>query len=360
MAAEGIARRQDRYRRFYASTQPGALLVLLSYPDGAATAPVDFCTFDFSDPREHERYWDRLLDNVLLHSAARADLDDDWMPGVEPYYGFGAFGAVYCDAPLTFVPDTCYIDPALNRLEDMDQLALTGPHFWAQRFIEAARYLCERAAGRCLVNAFPNPSPMDVANLLCGNLIFTAFYEQPDLFKLFLARCRDAAIAHQRAVAAVTYNPGGGAPAFGRWIPQGLLLLEDAADLISPRLYAEFGQPYTQAMIDAAGGGAYLHHHSLGTQQYAHMAALRGLYVEQISSDPGCTRPVTEVSAIYQRIGVTPEHAGLAIDLECTPDELVQHIDALAQGKAILSVSAASKAEARELLAFVRAHSHIR
>jgi hypothetical protein len=344
-----ITQRQARYRRFYADPRPGQMLILASYAGGPPGLPIVFSEFDFTQEREHYRYWDRLVENLLIQVEDRADLEDDWMPGIEPYYGFGSFGAVYCDAPLTFTDTTCYIDPALERLEDMDALDLTRERFWARMFVTAARYLSDSAAGRFLVSAYPNPSPLDVANLLCGNAIFTDVYEQPDLFKRFLARCRDAAIANWQRVAQATHNAGGGTLAFGRWIPQGALLLEDAADLISPKLYREFGQPYTQAMIDAAGG-AYLHHHSLGAHQYANMAGLRGLYVEQISSDPGCRRPVTEVEAIYRRVG------GVAIDLECTPDEVHEFIEPLKQGKVILSVHSESKAEAQRLVQVVREH----
>ncbi len=347
-----IVQRQDRYRHFYADPKPGQMLILTDYAGGPETPPIVFSEFDFTQEREHYRYWDKLVEGLLITCEDRADLDDDWMPGIEPYYGFGSFGAVYCDAPLTFTDTTCYIDPALDRLEDMETLDMTRDRFWARMFMTAAQYLSDSAQGRFLVSAYPNPSPLDVANLLRGNGIFTDVYEQPDLFKRFLERCRDAAITNWQRINSMTHHIGGGALAFGRWIPQGVLLLEDAADLISPRQYREFGQPYTQAMIDAAGG-AYLHHHSLGKQQYTNMAELRGLYVEQISSDPGCVRPVTEVEAIYNRISGT----SVVIDLECTPEEVYEHIEALKKGKVILSVHAESKAEAQRLVQFVRSHS---
>lgn len=346
-----IAQRQDRYRRFYAGEEPGRMLVLTHYAGGAPTKPVDFRAYDFTLEREHRRYWDHLIANLLITMEDRADVDDDWMPGIEPYYGFGSFGAVYCDMPLTFTENTSYIEPALERLEDMDSLDLIQLRLWARMYIEAARYLSDHSAGRFLVGAYPNPSPLDVANLLRGNGIFTDMYEQPELFKVFLGRCRDAAIVNIQRIAAVTVNPGGGTLAFGRWILRGALLLEDAADLISPRLYREFGQPYTQAMVDAAGG-AYLHHHSLGKHQYANMAGLRGLYVEQISSDPGLPRPVTYVEHIYQQVGTT-----VAIDLECTPEEVHTHFESLKKGKVILSVACASKSEAQDMVRFIRLHS---
>jgi len=351
-----INQRQERYRRFYESHQPGEMLIICNYAGGPPAQAVDFRGYDFTQLGDHQRYWDVLIENTLACVADRADLDDDWMPGIEAYYGFGSFGAVYCDAPLTFTETTSYIEPALERLEDVDALDLAKERFWARLFVSAARYLSEKSAGRFLISAYPNPSPLDVANLLRGNAIFTDVYEQPAQFRHLLDCCLAGALANMRRIAQATANPGGGTLAFNRWIPQGALLLEDAADLISPKLYRDIGRPYTQRMIDAAGG-AYLHHHSLGRHQFANMAQLRGLYVEQISSDPAPRRPVTEVEEVFACTGNTESWTGVAIDLECMPDEVYEHIEHLQKGKVILSVETASKAEARQLVAFVRAHS---
>lgn len=351
-----INQRQERYRRFYESHQPGQMLIVCSYAGGPPAEAVDFRKYDFTQLREHQRYWDVLIENTLAGIADRADLDDDWIPGVEAYYGFGSFGAVYCDAPLTFTETTSYIEPALAHLEDLDTLDLTNERFWARLFVSAARYLSEKSEERFLVSAYPNPSPLDVANLLRGNAIFTDVYEEPEQFRHLLDCCLAGAITNMRRIAQATANPGGGTFAFNRWIPQGALLLEDAADLISPKLYREIGMPYTQRMIDDAGG-AYLHHHSLGRHQYANMAQLRGLYVEQISSDPAPRRPVTEVEEVFARVGATESRTGVAVDLECTPSEVYEHIASLQKGKVILSVETASKAEAQQLVAFVRAHN---
>ncbi|HEY3342760.1 MAG TPA: hypothetical protein VGK81_12110, partial [Anaerolineae bacterium] len=256
-----IEQRQERYRRFYQSYQPGQLLIICSYAGGPPAQAVDFLQYDFTQLSEHQRYWDVLIENALISIADRTDLNDDWMPGIEAHYGFGSLGAVYSDAALTFTDTTSYIEPALERLEDVDALDLARERFWARVFVDVARYLSEKSERRFLVSAYPNPSPLDVANLLRGNAIFTDVYEQPELFQRLLQRCLAGAIANMRRILQAIHNPGGGTLAFNRWIPQGAVLLEDAADLISPKLYREIGLPYTQRMIDDAGG-AYLHHHS--------------------------------------------------------------------------------------------------
>ena len=84
-----IGLRQERYRKFYASSQPGCLLIVAHYAGGPPTLPLDFRDYDFTQDCEHRRYWDYQVSNLLISMDDRADLDDDWMPGIEPYYGFG-------------------------------------------------------------------------------------------------------------------------------------------------------------------------------------------------------------------------------------------------------------------------------
>ena len=67
-----------------------------------------------------------------------------------------------------------------------------------------------------------------------------------------------------------------------------------------------------------------------------------------ISSDPNCRRPITEVAEIFAQVGDLP------IDLECTAEEIYEHAAALRRGRAILSVELEDRHEAGELVTFVR------
>lgn len=343
--------RINRYRRFYASDQPG-LLVSTTLPEQQAQTPVDLRTYDFTRMSEHRRYWDRLVEDQFAVIAQRRDLDDDWMPGIVLHYGFGAFGTVYGDTTLTFTEDTCYMDHAYDDWERVADFSYRPNGFWTEVFLEAATYLSERGAGAFMVNAFPNPSPLDVVNLFMGNRLFTDVYEHPDELHALLERATEAVITNARAIAAATRSPWDGVLTFNEWIPQGLVLLEDAADLIAPALYEEFGAPYTERVIDAFGG-TYLHHHCLGRQQYRRMAALRGLTVLQISSDPNTLRPADDLPYLFAQVGLTP------VCLECTPEEMRSHITDFARGRCLLRVSCQDTAEAQEMIDLVREHSAI-
>jgi hypothetical protein len=347
-----LTSRLDRYRRFYADDAPGALLVCARYPGPLGGKALNLLEYDFTRMSEHRRYWDWLLAGAGRGLEHADDVDDDSIPGIILHYGFGAFGAVYCDIPLVFTENTCYMAHALQGWDEWEACGYDPGRFWSQVFLEGARVLSERADGAFFVDVFPNPSPLDVANLIMGNELFTQFYEAPARLHALLAHLTGEAIRNIETVAAQLHHPPPGTMCFGAWIPQGPLLLEDAADLCSPATYEQFGMPYTGRVL-AAGGGGYIHHHSLGRQQYAPMASLRDLTVLQISSDPNCVRPIADLPHLLAAVGTKP------CDLEVAPQEIRDHIGQLQQGRFILRANCASADEARELVAFVREHSRV-
>lgn len=342
--------RLERYRRFYADDRPGAVLICASYPRPSSGPGLNLLDFDFSQMSEHRRYWDFLLANTFRGLEGREELDDDQIPGIILHYGFGAFGAVYCDVPLVFTDNTSYMAHALTTWEEWEACAYDTSRFWSEVFIEAARYLSEKADGAFFVDPYPNPSPLDVANLVMGNELFTAFYEQPQRLHALLAHFTAEVTRNWQTVQAAKVNQPSGTMCFSAWVPRGPLLLEDAADLCSPQTYQEFGRPYTGQVL-AVGGGGYIHHHSLGRQQYANMASLTDLTVLQISSDPNCVRPAQDLAYLLEQVGTHP------CDLEMRPEEIREHLDQLVQGRFICRVSCGCLDEARELVDLVREHS---
>ncbi|MFH1008843.1 MAG: hypothetical protein V1800_15315 [Candidatus Latescibacterota bacterium] len=348
----GIHARLARYRACYSNPAPGGLLIVAHFPGLNDLVKVDLRDFDFDRESEHRRYWDIVVENMFLSIENHRRIDDDWIPGLVLHYGFGAFGAVYCDAQVTFTENTSYLDRGVANWDPAELPLYRKDRFWARIFVEAGRYLSAKGNGQFMVSPYPNPSPLDVANLLRGNDVFTDVYEQPEALKAFLEKATPAIIEHARAVEAALDPPWGGVLTFGGWIPKGLVLLEDAADLCSPSVYEEFGRPYTQTVIDAMGGG-YIHHHSLGRQQYRAMATLSGLHVLQISSDPNATRPIQELDYLWGEVGHT------MVELECEPNEICEHIQELKKGRAMLVADCKNRDEAEELVAFVRSNSTV-
>jgi len=345
-----IPRRLNRYRQFYQAADNGWFLIITTFPGKADLISFDLRTFDFTRQSEHQRYWDGLVEQAFYCIEDHIGVDDDWIPGIVLHYGFGAFGMVYADAALTFTEDTCYMESVLPDWSQKEKFAYSPDRFWSQIFIQAAHYLSEKGYGCFMVDSYPNPSPLDVVNLLRGNLLFTDFYEYPETLTAFLKQVTEWVIENAKMVYGAMHHAWEGRLTFNAWIPDGILLLEDAADLCSPAVYRKFGFPYTRQVLHEMGGG-YIHHHSLGRQQYRNMASLDDLYVLQISSDPAATRPLSELPYLFEQVGNKP------VDLECTVDEIVHQIDQLRKGRAILRASCENKEEAQWLVRFVREKS---
>jgi hypothetical protein len=352
-----IQARLERYRKLYSEDKNGSLIISTDCNCGEYEyGRSDLRCYDFSKESGHRLYWDYLIEKQFEQINSHKGIEDDWIPGIIVHYGFGAFGAVFCDAGLTFTEDTSFMEHQIESLdsfvENYNGSLYLKDRFWSRMFIEASRYISEKSDGQFMVDAYPSPSPLDIVNLLRGNALFTDFYDKPQQLKKLLEYATNGAIENIKAIQTARINPWGGTLAFGRWVPTGPVLLEDAADLISPELYREFGMPYTQKVIDAMGG-AYIHHHSLGKHQFANIAGLRGLYVEQISSDPNCVRPVNDLEFVLQQVGER------VVELECNAEEVYNHINQLKQGKFILNVHCRDKNEAMQLVQFVRKNSII-
>ena len=347
--------RTERYKKLYQSHDTGNILLCIHMSDGGNYGSTSLTDYDFSKMEDHKKYWDVLIEKEYSALQARAGLEDDRIAGVTMHYGFGAFAGVFADVSLEFTNDTSYCPHLITDWDSFDFIKpLYSPdRFWSRVFIESGKYISEKTNGELMVEPYPSPSPLDVANLLRGNDIFTDYFEYEEELEKFLNLATQGIIDNYKNIHDAILNPLKGTYTFGKWIPSGILLLEDAGDLSSPSNYETFGKPYTQRVFDALGGG-YIHHHSLGKHQYKNIATLDGLFVEQISSDPREVRPVTYVEDIFKEVGTK------VIDLECTTKEVYEYIDAIKQGNSILTVNCSDKDEAKELLAFVRSHSKIK
>jgi len=348
-----IAERIERYKKLYFNGEKGSILIVVNLAGGEGISGIDLTAFDFNNERDHRRYWDMLIEQQLEIIKQHEGIDDDFIPGIDLYYGFGSFGGVYCDSEIVFTKDTSYMEPVIENWNRAPDVLYSEDRFWSRMFIEAARYLSEKGKGRFMVDAYPSPSPLDVANLLRGNELFTDFYEYPDELKDFLNLSLQAVVENAGMIRKALDNPWGGTFAFNKWIPDGILLLEDAADLCSPQIYREFGMPYTQKVV-ACMGGAYIHHHSMRRQQYRNLASLNGLFVQQISSDPNCKRPLNDMEILLEEVG------NIVVELECTAEEVYINIEDIKKGRVILTVDCSCKDEAHDLVHFVRSHSLIK
>ena len=317
----------ENYKKFYRSKQG---LMFVSEIENTGLRELVLTDYDFSSESGHQRYWDDCIENMDALIIKRKGINDMWIPGIIMHYGFGAFGSIFNDHKLKFTKDTSY----MFGLDNSWDLKYDKDRFWSRMFIKCAQYISERANDRFFITPYPAPCPMDAANIIRESNLFTDIYEYEDELHILLNNATDGIIEHLTYINENTKTPYEGMMAFNRWIPGKCLILDDVGDLCSPEVYEKWIKPYTQRILNAFRGG-YIHHHSLGKHQFKNISQYDNLYVQQISSDPSEPRPVNDLNYIFEQTS----GSNVAIDLEVVPDEVLENIDKLIQGKFILQIN---------------------
>ena len=119
--------------------------------------------------------------------------------------------------------------------------------------------------------------PLDIAELLWGEEMFYAMYDEPELVHGFISLIMETYTAFLekwwRLYPTVDeFNPHG----FNYWHRGRILLRDDSAMNLSPELYREYAAPYDGALLKKYGGG--VHFCGRGDHYMADLTSLVGLY----------------------------------------------------------------------------------
>lgn len=230
-----------RYRGFYESRRPGDLLIVVR--NGWPSAPKNLFDYEF-DRGGHVELANDIVDAAERMIAQHGDLDDDFIPFVMPDLGIAAHLAFLVDVPIRFAEWTSWAPHPLEGPGGLDRLGEI--HYdpkgkWALRIKEMVQVFRDRCQGQYLFNTHLHFGPLDLANAIRGNELFTDFYDYPDQVRRLLDVCTDAIIRFEedlRAVAGPTWGRDG-IPLWGALAPRGSVFLsEDAMDMIGPVLSA--------------------------------------------------------------------------------------------------------------------------
>jgi hypothetical protein len=210
--------------------------------------------------------------------------------------------------------------------------------------------------GVCMPGSFLHYSPLDLANALRGNALFTDIYDRPDDVTALLDRCTEAIIAMEEEMRTVCRPQveGVGMPFWGAMGPPGALYMsEDAMDLSGPKVARQWGLPWSTRVRDHFGCVA-VHHHMLGRR----VQPVIGQYVQksviQIANDPNCPPAFDHLAAL------AGDSNGNALMCDCSPEQILANLDRLKGVRAILITGTSDPARAAEVVAAVRSISNIR
>jgi hypothetical protein len=242
-----LAPREERMRRFLAGKSDTPVLLIEREDD-------DFLTC--RNPQES-------LEIQLEILTRQMDLDSDYVPFLEPWFGVGvyanAFGAeyVWMEGESAQTHYIVFNEEQASRLarpsiDDSPVMKLV---------LEAIDYFVEQTRGVIPIACTDTQSPLDTITLLWDTAsFFTATYTAPEVVHELLQKITDLIIEFSRCQVAHMGNtwvqPGHNMVAArgGR----GLSISDDNIVMVSPKHYAAFAVPYN-GQIGAAFGGLAVH-----------------------------------------------------------------------------------------------------
>ncbi|HEY5159228.1 MAG TPA: hypothetical protein VII93_14800 [Anaerolineales bacterium] len=342
----------DRYQRFYASQEPGAILIhVFVDPDGKV--PYDLRNYSFPELNENRRFIETYIANRECFLRGRLGVMDDYVPDIFIHHGIGIHSA-YVAGGIEFSEDTSWSRPIIKTWDDLDRLTLSEDNVWFQVLRQTAELYAEHLRGKVGIATFYHYSPLDMANALRGNQLFLDFYDSPDQVKWLLDFCVKAVIWLETQLWPIVGDLAGGAPLWGSWLPgHALMMSEDIADLCKASDYPAWAEPWTQRVIDHFEG-ALIHNHSLGLHIQGKIAHLANLRVLQISEDPNRPRPFDHLEELLQAAN------GVPLQTYCRPEEVEQAVKLGQSSRMILQTSVPDVTAANEIVRYVRKHSRIK
>ena len=351
---ELIERRVARYRAFYASNRPGDLLIV-NRPSWVTKK--NLFEYDF-DHGGHLEMAEDLTQGARKLLTMNGDLDDDLLPWLSADFGIAIHHAYLFDLQVQFAEWTSWAPHPLAGDDGyalLDKLAFDPENKWVRLLTEMNAYWREQADPLALPITHPHFSPLDLANAIRGNALFTDFYEFEEETRRLLDFCTDAIIRLEEALRVecrTTLNEIG-MPFWGALAPPGSVFLsEDAMDLCGPNISEQWGKPYTLRIRDHFGCIA-IHHHMYGRPVHHIIGDMAQNSLVQISQDPNCPPPMSALRELYAASGNN------ALMIDCSPDDIIAHLDDLRYIRAILVCNNGNIERGKEVVDLVRSISNI-
>ncbi|MGQ9622505.1 MAG: uroporphyrinogen decarboxylase family protein [Candidatus Caldatribacteriaceae bacterium] len=215
----------------------------------------------------HEIFFSREKNLIQQLQSINLTLehDTDYVPYLDPFEGVTILAEAFgCEVEVPVNGDPWIKEPLIRRPEEVYALSrprMDNPVY--QKVLETLRFFETQTNGIIPVACTDPQSPLDVALLMWESSSFLiALREDPDAVHHLLRLVTEAFIEFYSLQLEVLRHP-----AFpGHSFPlcdssDGISISDDAVIFLSAELFAEFDQPYLEAISEAFGG---LYYHSCG------------------------------------------------------------------------------------------------
>jgi len=292
---QSLDRRVARWRAFHDRSEPGDLMVTVSWDRGPSLEA--FLTERFlehgTEAMLREPFIDEFVGDYVARRRGAQDevlrFEDDCVPTALVYWGVGCLNAAVTGGEPFHDGMTSWFEPELEWGQIAD-LKFDPDNRWVQFALHVNQALWRRWDGDYHVLPFLYRSPLDMANGVRGNALFEEMYTNPQAVHGLIDWCVDWTLEMERFLEANsgrTAPDGWGRAVWATWLPDGGVFVNgDPVGLISPEMALAFEQPYTARLFQSTGGGFY-HNHTVGLYQAQMVARTPGNLIQYYVDDPG-------------------------------------------------------------------------
>jgi hypothetical protein len=292
----------DRHRAALSYEPVDRLPLVVSYP-----LPPD----DPWQPFPHHEIFDdpeKMLFNELVsawdtHLVYRAQVGDDLPATIRANFGTVLVASTFGARVEQVEDNPPWVRPFRSRAELAAGLA-RGPvdltAGWLPRVIERYRFYCDVLAlypplPQVIRLALPDlQGPVDTLEMLCGSALYADLLDDPDFVAQALETVAAAQVALARQLAPlVNDGPIGFSHQHGFMIRGRILLRDDSAIMVSPRMYRRQIASHDERVLAELGGGGI---HSCGNFMHNVDAMLE---LPSLQSLDFGQSPLNDVDAIY-------------------------------------------------------------
>lgn len=337
----------QRARAFYRQREPGHALISVTVP--AATPPIPpLRTFDL----DHQlgAWLDHRLAAAEAGWAAKAGLDDDTVPSLSPQFGIAEHSA-WLGMEVLLQDSTCLPVPMIHTEADLATLTPRSDTRWFRYMQQGYAHLRARQQGRFVLAVRGAMAPMDMANAVRGDALFTDFLLDPDFAHRLMARLVDVSRWYYEQLTGWADDLDGGRVFnYGSgWMPPHTIghLSNDAAMLCGTAVYHTFGLPYETRFVQGYDHVLY-HVHTERMHYVPELATLPNLSMLELTHDPRTPAPIENLPAMLAATG----RANLM--LRGDSDQIRARLGGLATRNVFLLAQCRDRDDAADLIRLVR------
>ncbi len=339
-----------RSRNFYIKKDNGHILLNVRVPYGNISTPP---LYYFDLESQLDEYLEYQLNVSREKWNAKEGLEDDYIPAICPRFGVAEHSA-WLGAEVLLQEDTCLPVPFIENIADIDRLLLNKESSWFQLMKRGYEFLRSKKDGSFVLSVRGTMAPMDIANAIRGDSMFTDFLLNPEFAHKLMQKLVEAIQWYYNHILswADKVHDGHVYYMMDNWMGPDSLghLSNDAAMLCSAAVYEEFGYPYEVELVKN-WKNIFYHVHNEKVHYFPKLVELPGLALLEVSQDPKTVPPIEDLENIFN---VTDS---VNLMLHATSQQVRDQIEMLKKRNVYLDVTCADKKDAQDIIQFVRKHS---